>query len=45
MAKQLKDFLAGLDNATEIENKINDALKEAGCKIFVDDGKENIYVP
>ena len=45
MAKQLKDFLAGLDNAAEIENKINDALKEAGCKIFVDDGKENIYVP
>lgn len=45
MAKQLRDFLAGLDNATEIENKINDALKEAGCKIFVDDGKENIYVP
>lgn len=45
MAKQLKDFLAGLDNATEIEDKINDALKEAGCKIFVDDGKENIYVP
>lgn len=45
MAKQLRDFLAGLDNATEIENKINDALKEAGCKIFIDDGKENIYVP
>lgn len=45
MAKQLKDFLAGLDNAVEIENKINDALKEAGCKIFIDDGKENIYVP
>lgn len=45
MAKQLRDFLAGLDNAVEIENKINDALKEAGCKIFIDDGKENIYVP
>lgn len=45
MAKQLRDFLVGLDNANEVESKLNEALKEAGCKIFIDDGKDNIYVP
>lgn len=46
MAKrQIKEFLVGLDNAAEVELKIKEALEEAGCKIMIDDGKENRYVP
>lgn len=43
--KQLRDFLAGVDNAAEIELKVREALEAEGCKIFIDDGKDNIYVP
>lgn len=43
--KQLREFLAGLDNAAEVELKIKQALEDAGCKIFIDDGKDNRYVP
>ena len=43
--KQLREFLAGLDNAAEVELKLKQALEDAGCKIFIDDGKENRYVP
>ena len=43
--KQIREFLAGLDNAAEVELKIKQALEDAGCKIFIDDGKENRYVP
>ena len=43
--KQLREFLAGLDNAVEVELKIKQALEDAGCKIFIDDGKDNRYVP
>ena len=35
--KQLREFLAGLDNAVEVELKIKQALEDAGCKIFIDD--------
>lgn len=43
--KQLREFLAGLENAAEVELKIKQALDDAGCKIFIDDGKDNRYVP
>ena len=43
--KQIREFLAGLDNAAEVELKIKQALEDAGCKLFIDDGKENRYVP
>ena len=43
--KQLREFLAGLDNAAEVELKIKQALEDAGCKIFIDDGKDNRYIP
>ena len=43
--KQIREFLAGLDNAAEVELKIKQALEDAGCKIFIDDGKDNKYVP
>ena len=43
--KQIREFLAGLDNAAEVELKIKQALEDAGCRIFIDDGKENRYVP
>ena len=43
--KQIREFLAGLDNAAEVELKIKQALEDAGCKIFIDDGKDNRYVP
>lgn len=45
MAKQLKDFLDGLDNASEVEKIIEDNLKKGKCKLFIDDGEKNIYVP
>ena len=43
--KQIREFLAGLDNAAEVELKLKQALEDAGCKIFIDDGKDNRYVP
>ena len=45
MAKQLKDFLKGVDNASEVLKAIENNLSEANCKLFVDDGKDNIYIP
>lgn len=45
MAITLKDLLAGLENASEVEKAIKQNLKENNCKLFVDDGEENIYVP
>lgn len=45
MGKSLKDLLQGLDNAAEVEKVIKQNLKEEGCKLFIDDGEENIYVP
>lgn len=45
MAKRkLREFLAGLDNAAEVELAITKALEEQGCKILIDD-KDNRYVP
>ena len=43
--KQIREFLAKLDNAAEVELTIKQALEDAGCKIFIDDGKENRYIP
>lgn len=45
MAKNLKDLLHGIDNAAEVEKVIRQNLKDEGCKLFIDDGEENIYVP
>ena len=45
MAKSLKDLLTGLDNAEQVEKIIKQNLKELDCKLFVDDGVDNIYVP
>lgn len=46
MAKRkLREFLAGLDNAAEVELAIIKALEEQGCKVLIDDGKDNKYVP
>ena len=46
MAKRkLREFLAGLDNAVEVELAITKALEEQGCKVLIDDGKDNKYVP
>lgn len=45
MAKRkLREFLATLDNAAEVELAITKALEEQGCKILIDD-KDNRYVP
>lgn len=45
MAKRkLREFLAALDNAVEVELAITKALEEQGCKILIDD-KDNRYVP
>ena len=45
MAKRkLREFLAALDNAAEVELAITKALEEQGCKILIDD-KDNRYVP
>ena len=45
MAKRkLREFLAALDNAAEVELVITKALEEQGCKILIDD-KDNRYVP
>lgn len=46
MAKRkLREFLAGLDNAVEVELAITKALEEQGCRVLIDDGKDNRYVP
>lgn len=45
MAKELRDFLVGVDNASQVEAIIKDNMKNEKCKLFIDDGKENIYVP
>lgn len=45
MARNIKDFLDGVANADEVAKVITENLKEAGCKVFIDDGKDNIYVP
>lgn len=45
MAKQLSDFLAGIENAEEVERLIKENMKNEKCKLFIDDGKDNIYVP
>lgn len=45
MAKSLKDLLKGIDNAEEVERIIKQNLRDESCKLFIDDGEENIYVP
>lgn len=45
MAKSLKDLLKGINNAEEVERIIKQNLRDESCKLFIDDGEENIYVP
>lgn len=45
MAKELKDFLVGVENASQVEAIIKENMKNDKCKLFIDDGKENIFVP
>lgn len=46
MAKRkLREFLVGFDMAPEAELAITKALEAQGCKILIDDGKDNRYVP
>lgn len=45
MSKDIKDFLQGVDNADVVAKIISENLKEAKCKIFIDDGDKNKYVP
>lgn len=45
MKVNLKQLLAGLDNAADIEAHIKQVLEENGYKIFIDDGEGNRYVP
>ena len=45
MAKSLKDLLKGVENAEEVERIIKQNLRDESCKLFIDDGEENIYVP
>lgn len=45
MAKELKDFLVGLDNASQVEQVIRENMKNEKCKLFIDDGENNIYIP
>ena len=45
MAKLLKDLSSELDNAAEVEKIIKQNLRDEGCKLFIDDGEENIYIP
>jgi hypothetical protein len=45
MSKDIKDFLQGVDNADAVAKIISDNLKDAKCKLFIDDGDKNIYVP
>lgn len=43
--RDIKDFLQGVDNAEAVAKTISDNLKEAKCKLFIDDGDKNIFVP
>lgn len=43
MSKDIKDFLQGVDNADAVAKIISDNLKDAKCKLFIDDG-EKIYL-
>lgn len=45
MSKNIKDFLQGVDNADAVAKIILDNLKDAKCKLFIDDGDKNIFVP
>lgn len=45
MTRDIKDLLTGIDNAQEIERIIKQNLKQMNCKLFIDDGVDNIYVP
>ena len=45
MSKSLKDLLKGVENAEEVERIIKQNLRDESCKLFIDDGEENIYVP
>lgn len=45
MAVTLRDLLAGIENASEVERVIKENLRHENCKLFVDDGVENIYIP
>ena len=45
MAKSLKDLLKGVENAEEVERIIKQNLRDESCKLFIDDGEENMYVP
>lgn len=45
MSKNIKDFLQGVDNADAVAKIILDNLKDAKCKLFIDDGEKNIYIP
>lgn len=45
MSKDIKDFLQGVDNADAVAKIISDNLKDAKCKLFIDDGDKNIFVP
>lgn len=42
---ELKDFMEGIENADEVVAKLQENLKAQKCKIFVDDGQKNIYIP
>lgn len=41
----LKDLLNGIDNAEQIAAQIKENAKAAKCKLFIDDGDKNKYVP
>ena len=41
----LRDLLAGIENASEVERVIKENLRNENCKLFIDDGVENIYIP
>lgn len=45
MPKRISDFLEGIENADIVAAQIEANLKKANCKIFVDDGDKNIYIP
>lgn len=45
MTKKLVDFLDGIDNAEEVAAIIEKNLKNEKCKVFIDDGEKNIYIP
>ena len=42
---KLSELLEGIENAADIETKINAALADKKCKIFIDDGDKNSGVP